>query len=110
MGAALPAALARVVYKQAGEIIARLLAADAAQAGGASLKSLTLARTVRAKSATHAVCCETLKCALRACARVAHASDARRGCGVALRMRRRRLVSAAALTRLRLRARRAPQT
>jgi hypothetical protein len=38
-------------------------AADAAQRGGASLKSLTLARDVRAKSATHAVCCETLKCA-----------------------------------------------
>ena len=38
-------------------------AADAAQRGGASLKTLTLAPGVRAKAATHAVCCETLKCA-----------------------------------------------
>lgn len=36
-------------------------AADAARRGGASLKSLTLAEGIRAKSATHALCSETLK-------------------------------------------------
>ena len=32
--------------------------------GGASLKSLTLAPAILFKKATHAICCETLKCAL----------------------------------------------
>jgi len=49
------------VHSQAAHIVARLLTSDAKQSGGASIKSLTLAEGVRAKSATHAVVCETLK-------------------------------------------------
>ena len=91
MAGDLPPALARVVRRQAAAIVAQLLvrrcaallrpvltrapqAADAAQRGGASLKTLTLAPGVRAKAATHAVCCETLKCAVSSQLRPCHAT------------------------------------
>ena len=41
--------------------MARLLRADGARRGGASIKTLTLAPGIAAKKATHAIVCETLK-------------------------------------------------
>ena len=57
----LPRGLCRVVWKQAAGIVARLLRADGARRGGASIKTLTLAPGIAAKKATHAIVCETLK-------------------------------------------------
>ena len=57
----LPRGLCRVVWKQAASIVARLLRADGARRGGASIKTLTLAPGIAAKKATHAIVCETLK-------------------------------------------------
>ena len=57
----LPRGLARVVWRQAADIVARLLRADGARRGGASVKSLTLRDGIAAKKATHAVVCECLK-------------------------------------------------
>jgi putative methyltransferase len=57
----LPRGLARVVWRQAADIVARLLRADGARRGGASVKSLTLRDEIAAKKATHAVVCECLK-------------------------------------------------
>ena len=57
----LPRGLCRVVWKQAAGIVARLLRADGARRGGASIKTLTLAPAIAAKKATHAIVCETLK-------------------------------------------------
>jgi hypothetical protein len=54
------------VHKQAAQVVRKLLAAQEAGKGGASLKSLTLAPAILAKKATHAICCETLKCACAA--------------------------------------------
>ena len=50
------------IDRQAAAALGKLLAADAARAGGASIKSLTLAPHVVEKKATHAVTCNTLKC------------------------------------------------
>jgi hypothetical protein len=50
-----------VVWRQAAGVVARLLDADGARRGGASVKTLTLAPGVAAKKVTHAVVCETLK-------------------------------------------------
>ena len=50
------------VHKQAAGVGGRVLRAQGAKKGGASLKSLTLAPNIIAKKATHAICCETLKC------------------------------------------------
>ena len=58
---ALPRGLSRVVWRQAAGVVARLLDADGARRGGASVKTLTLAPGVAAKKVTHAVVCETLK-------------------------------------------------
>ena len=58
---ALPRGLSRVVWRQAAGVVARLLDADGARRGGASIKTLTLAPGVAAKKVTHAVVCETLK-------------------------------------------------
>jgi hypothetical protein len=52
------------VHKQAAGVVRKLLAAQERGKGGASLKSLTLAPAILFKKATHAICCETLKCAL----------------------------------------------
>ena len=54
----LPRGLARVVWRQAADIVARLLRADGARRGGASVKSLTLRDGIAAKKATHAVVCD----------------------------------------------------
>ena len=54
----------RQVHKQAAGVVRKLLAAQERGKGGASLKSLTLAPAILFKKATHAICCETLKCAL----------------------------------------------
>ena len=51
-----------VIDRQAAVAVGKLLAADAARTGGASIKSLTLAPHVVEKKATHAVTCNTLKC------------------------------------------------
>lgn len=58
---ALPRGLSRVVWRQAAGVVARLLDADGARRGGASVKTLTLAPGVAAKKVTHAVVCGTLK-------------------------------------------------
>ena len=50
-----------MVWRQAAGVVARLLDADGARRGGASIKTLTLAPGVAAKKVTHAVVCETLK-------------------------------------------------
>jgi len=50
------------IDRQAAAAVGKLLAADAARSGGASVKSLTLAPHVVEKKATHAVTCNTLKC------------------------------------------------
>ena len=52
-----------VIDRQAAAALGKLLAADSARSGGASIKSLTLAPHVVEKKATHAVTCNTLKCA-----------------------------------------------
>ena len=52
------------MHKQAAGVVRKLLAAQERGKGGASLKSLTLAPAILFKKATHAICCETLKCAL----------------------------------------------
>jgi hypothetical protein len=57
----LPLGLCRVVWAQSASIVARLLRADGARRGGASIKTLTLAPGVAAKKATHAIVCETIK-------------------------------------------------
>ena len=57
----LPLGLCRVVWKQSASIVARLLRADGARRGGASIKTLTLANGIAAKKATHAIVCETIK-------------------------------------------------
>ena len=50
-----------VVDRQAARAVQQLLQADASGRGGASIKSLTLAPSIEAKKATHAVTCQTLK-------------------------------------------------
>ena len=47
--------------RQAARAVQQLLQADASGRGGASIKSLTLAPSIEAKKATHAVTCQTLK-------------------------------------------------
>ena len=47
--------------RQAAKAVQQLLQADASGKGGASIKSLTLAPSIDAKKATHAVTCQTLK-------------------------------------------------
>eukprot|EP00976_Prorocentrum_cordatum_P030556 622223-Prorocentrum_minimum.AAC.2 len=59
----LPERIEGKVHKQAAGVVGRLLKAQGKKKGGASLKSLTLAPNIVAKKATHAICCETLKCA-----------------------------------------------
>ena len=49
------------MWLQAAGVVARLLDADGARRGGASVKTLTLAPGITAKKVTHAVVCETLK-------------------------------------------------
>lgn len=49
------------VHRQAAYAVERLLAADASQREGATLKSLTLAPHIQAKKATYAVTCEVLR-------------------------------------------------
>ncbi|KAK9808127.1 hypothetical protein WJX73_009331 [Symbiochloris irregularis] len=56
-----PWACASIVSKQAAAIVRRILAADASRRADASIRSLTLAPSVQAKKATHAVVCETLR-------------------------------------------------
>ena len=50
-----------VVDRQAARAVQQLLQADASGRKGASIKSLTLAPSIEAKKATHAVTCQTLK-------------------------------------------------
>ena len=50
----MPRGLSRVVWRQAAGVVARLLDADGARRGGASVKTLTLAPGVAAKKVTHA--------------------------------------------------------
>ena len=50
-----------IVDRQAARAVQQLLQADASGRGGASIKSLTLAPSIEAKKATHAVTCQTLK-------------------------------------------------
>jgi putative methyltransferase len=50
-----------IVDRQAAYAVAKLLRADATGSGGASIKSLTLGPAVKAKKATYAVTCETLR-------------------------------------------------
>eukprot|EP00240_Pyramimonas_obovata_P004185 CAMPEP_0118954756 /NCGR_PEP_ID=MMETSP1169-20130426/58828_1 /TAXON_ID=36882 /ORGANISM="Pyramimonas obovata, Strain CCMP722" /LENGTH=352 /DNA_ID=CAMNT_0006902443 /DNA_START=595 /DNA_END=1650 /DNA_ORIENTATION=- len=57
----LPERIEGKVHKQAAGVVGRLLKAQGAKKGGASLKSLTLAPNIIAKKATYAICCETLK-------------------------------------------------
>eukprot|EP00897_Mesotaenium_endlicherianum_P009684 jgi/Mesen1/8744/ME000052S08166 len=58
---ALPERVAGIVRRQAAGALGKLLAADAAKKGGASIKSLTLAPTIVAKKATYALTCQTLR-------------------------------------------------
>jgi hypothetical protein len=52
-----------VIDRQAAEAVERLVQAAETQRGGSTIKSLTLAPHVVHKKPTHAVTCETLRCA-----------------------------------------------
>ena len=56
---------ASVVDRQAASAVGKLLQSDATRRKGVSVKALTLAPSIQAKAATHAVTCETLKRACR---------------------------------------------
>lgn len=53
------------VVRYAAEAVAKLIAADASQQSGKSIKSLTLAPHVSTKKATYALTCQTLRCKYR---------------------------------------------
>lgn len=59
-----PWSCASVVDKQAAGIVGKVLGAAEKKSRGVNLRSLTLAPGVKAKKATHAVVCQTLKCEL----------------------------------------------
>lgn len=56
---------ASVVDNQAAGIVGKVLGAAEHKSRGVNLRSLTLAPGVKAKKATHAVVCQTLKCKWR---------------------------------------------
>lgn len=55
---------ASLVDKQAAAIVGKVLGAAEKKSRGVNLRSLTLAPEIRAKKATHAVVCRTLRCKL----------------------------------------------
>lgn len=60
---AVPERIEARIHTQAAAVLKRLLTAHGKRKKGAALRTLTLANHIVAKKATHAITCETLKCA-----------------------------------------------